>query len=158
MARAGSTLLTVANPTYCTPIDMRGNGRPVGGAGCDIGAIQRNPVDALAPVVAITSPNPNQIFSGTPINIIGFANDNVGVTSVRVAIYRNVAGGQYWNGAAWQAANTTAAAHPRVSRRHDHRMVLHVQRTPRRSVRRSGTRLRRSKQLCSRGLSKLLDQ
>jgi Bacterial Ig domain len=107
---SASPLLGVANPTYCTPIDMRGNGRPVGGVGCDIGAIQRNPVDALSPGIAITSPLPNQTLNATPVNIIGFATDNVGVASVAVAIYRNVGGGQYWNGTGWQSGNTVVPA------------------------------------------------
>ena len=42
--------------------------------------------------------------------ITGIATDNLGVTSVGVAIYRNVNGGQYWNGTTFQAANTTVPA------------------------------------------------
>jgi Bacterial Ig domain len=66
--------------------------------------------DTTAPTVSISAPTVGQVLPGTPVAMSGNAADNVGVTSVRVAIYRSVAGGQYWNGASWQAANTTVAA------------------------------------------------
>ncbi len=44
------------------------------------------------------------------MTITGTAADETAVGSVSVAIYRNVNGGQYWNGTGWQAGNTAVPA------------------------------------------------
>ncbi len=105
-----SPLLGTATPFHCTLTDIRGIARPVGGVGCDIGAIQLTIIDTTAPTNLITSPTLNQVFATSPVTITGTATDNVGVTSVAVAIYRNVGGGQYWNGTGWQSGNTIVPA------------------------------------------------
>jgi alpha-tubulin suppressor-like RCC1 family protein len=76
----------------------------------DLGGTRVAATDTQAPVVSITSPTAGQAFSAQPVTISGTATDGVGVVAVGVAIYRNVAGGQYWNGSAWQSANTTVLA------------------------------------------------
>jgi hypothetical protein len=63
--------------------------------------------DTTVPTVSISAPTVGQVIPTAPVTINGTAADNVGVHAVRVAVYRNVAGGQYWNGTGWQAANTT---------------------------------------------------
>jgi hypothetical protein len=62
------------------------------------------------PVVAIGSPIANQVLASSPVTISGPASDDAGVASVGVAVYRNVAGGQYWNGTGWQSANIAVPA------------------------------------------------
>jgi Bacterial Ig domain len=83
-----------------------------------IGKITRNllshvgvgPGDSVLPTVAITTPTPGQTLASSPVTIAGTATDNVSVSSVRLSLYRNVSGGQYWNGAAWQSTYATVAA------------------------------------------------
>jgi Regulator of chromosome condensation (RCC1) repeat len=60
--------------------------------------------------VTISAPTVGQVFNSVPIVAIGTAFDDTQVTSVSLAIYRSVGGGQYWNGASWQSANTTVPA------------------------------------------------
>jgi Bacterial Ig domain len=66
--------------------------------------------DTSAPTATIGTPTVGQVLPNSPVTITGTATDNIGVTSARVAIYRSVAGGQYWNGTTWQASNTTVVA------------------------------------------------
>jgi predicted outer membrane repeat protein len=108
-----SPAFKAGNDASCSScVDQRGFLRaPV----LDIGAFEFKPEDLQGPdttnpTVSISTPSVNQVVSGTPVTISGVATDNVAVTSVRVAIYRSVAGGQYWNGTAWQPANTSVAA------------------------------------------------
>jgi large repetitive protein len=78
-------------------------------------AIERSSVDNQPPsTVTITQPYPNWVFSGSPVNVMVYAYDDIdiGVASVGVAIYRNVGGGQYWNGTGWQTTNTVVPAIP----------------------------------------------
>jgi Regulator of chromosome condensation (RCC1) repeat/Bacterial Ig domain len=62
--------------------------------------------DTTIPGLSITAPTPGQSSAGPSLTMTGLANDDGGITHVAVAIYRDVAGGQYWNGSGWQAANT----------------------------------------------------
>jgi sugar lactone lactonase YvrE len=66
--------------------------------------------DTAPPSISITSPAANQGLSGSPVTVAGSASDDVGVSSVIVAIYRSLNGGQYWNGTGWQATNTAVPA------------------------------------------------
>jgi sugar lactone lactonase YvrE len=66
--------------------------------------------DTAPPTVTISAPTSGQVLTSSPVALSGVASDDVGVTSVTVAIYRGVAGGQYWNGTGWQAAATTVPA------------------------------------------------
>jgi virginiamycin B lyase len=66
--------------------------------------------DVVNPLVSITSPTVGQTFPGAPVAISGTASDDTALSAVFVAIYRNVAGGQYWNGSAWQSANVAVPA------------------------------------------------
>ncbi len=69
--------------------------------------------DTTAPTVAITVPTTNQVFPNAPITFSGTAADNVGVSTVRVAIKDTArpAGSNWWrsNGTwgAYQTQNTT---------------------------------------------------
>ena len=66
--------------------------------------------DTVSPTVTVATPTPNQAFTAGPIRITGNAKDNNVVSSVRLAIYRNVAGGQYWNGSGWQSTSVLVSA------------------------------------------------
>jgi Putative Ig domain/Bacterial Ig domain/Regulator of chromosome condensation (RCC1) repeat len=66
--------------------------------------------DTTKPTVLIVTPTPNQTFPASPILITGTATDNTSVTAVKLAIYRGVDGGQFWNGTTWQTAYTTVVA------------------------------------------------
>ncbi len=65
------------------------------------------PADSVLPTVTITTPIAGQTLALSPVTITGTATDNYSVSSVRLAIYRNVSGGQYWTGAVWQSAYAT---------------------------------------------------
>jgi Bacterial Ig domain len=65
--------------------------------------------DVIDPTVAVSAPVANAVVS-KPVPISGTATDNVAVSSVALSIYRSVAGGQYWNGSAWQATFTRVSA------------------------------------------------
>ncbi len=60
------------------------------------------PGDSTAPSATITSPLAGVVVSGSPMTVTGTATDNIGVSSVGLAIYRGISGGQYWNGTGWQ--------------------------------------------------------
>jgi Bacterial Ig domain len=62
--------------------------------------------DQARPLASITSPSPDQKLASTSVTITGTATDDNVVGRVFVAIYRNVNGGQFWNGTGWQSANT----------------------------------------------------
>jgi sugar lactone lactonase YvrE len=63
--------------------------------------------DTTPPAIAISAPTSGQVLGSSPVALSGVASDDIGVTSVTVAIYRNVSGGQYWNGTGWQGPATT---------------------------------------------------
>ncbi len=65
--------------------------------------------DLADSVATVTAPTVAQVVA-KPITISGTASDNVAVSSVEVALYRSVGGGQYWTGSAWQAAYTRVTA------------------------------------------------
>ncbi len=66
--------------------------------------------DTTAPVVVMSTPNPGQAFGSGPVTISGTATDNAGVFDVLIVVWRPVAGGQYWNGTAWQAGYVGVSA------------------------------------------------
>jgi Bacterial Ig domain len=66
--------------------------------------------DTSAPTVSVSTPTLGQVLASSPVTLAGTATDNIGVSTVRVTIYRSVAGGQYWNGAGWQNGATTVPA------------------------------------------------
>jgi alpha-tubulin suppressor-like RCC1 family protein len=66
--------------------------------------------DTIKPTIAIGTPTPNQTLASSPVTISGFASDVGGITTVQLAIYRPVNGGQYWNGTTWQTGYTDVAA------------------------------------------------
>jgi Bacterial Ig domain len=68
-------------------------------------------VDTTPPTATITSPTSNQILASSPVTITGTASDAGRIASVKVSLYRSLAGGgQYWNGTSWQTAFTVVAA------------------------------------------------
>jgi YVTN family beta-propeller protein len=57
--------------------------------------------DTTPPDATVTVPAANQAFPNGPVAFNGLATDNVGVTSVQVAV-RNRTTGRWWSGTAWQ--------------------------------------------------------
>jgi alpha-tubulin suppressor-like RCC1 family protein len=71
--------------------------------------------DTILPAATMTSPTNGQAVGAKPVAITGTANDNAGISGVRVAVYRPIGAGQYWNGTSWQAdyiANTATLSAP----------------------------------------------
>lgn len=62
--------------------------------------------DTTNPTVTVVSPTAGQAMATKPVIINGTAADNVAVAGVQVAVYRPIGGGQFWNGASWQASYT----------------------------------------------------
>ncbi|MFA4937087.1 MAG: Ig-like domain-containing protein [Patescibacteria group bacterium] len=63
--------------------------------------VTSSPVDTTLPIIFITAPTSNQIFSTSTITVSGTASDNMAVSSVRVRV----------NGSAWQTATGTTSWH-----------------------------------------------
>jgi predicted extracellular nuclease len=59
--------------------------------------------ETVLPTISIATPTASQTLPSKPVSISGNATDNAGVARVELYIYRNVAGGQWWDGTAWQA-------------------------------------------------------
>jgi hypothetical protein len=74
--------------------------------------MQASALDNEPPEISITNPRDGYHYTSLPPFFAISTYDNVGVVSVFAAIYRNVDGGQYWNGTGWQTANTVAPAQP----------------------------------------------
>jgi glucose/arabinose dehydrogenase len=70
-----------------------------------VGSASPAGADSAAPIVTIIAPTVNQLVTA-PVIIHGTVSDDTEVSGVKVAIYRSVAGGQFWNGSAWQISNT----------------------------------------------------
>jgi large repetitive protein len=66
--------------------------------------------DTTSPTATITAPVPDQAYASTAITVKGAASDAGGISEVRVAIYRSIGAGQYWNGTNWQDTYTYVVA------------------------------------------------
>jgi DNA-binding beta-propeller fold protein YncE len=90
--------------------------------------------DTTPPNGTVDVPTPNQVFGAGTITLEGDATDNVGVAQVRVAI-RNVTTQQWWTGTGW-GGWTSFAGRPRLAGCQRHYVVVRLDPTGQRTVRR----------------------